>query len=114
MREWLVGWAVWSTEAPTAYRGAFGAILPCTNTLVVTVPLPTLTSCAPVSEEKQKEEVQRSALSALQRVSMTHRSPSQLGSGRLSPLPSAGAEGAAAADVAVPFTRITLVCRNIR
>ena len=86
----------------------------CTNTLVVTVPLPTLTSCAPVSEEKQKEEVQRSALSALQRVSMTHRSPSQLGSGRLPPPSSGSAEGAAAVDVAVPFTRITLVCRNIR
>jgi ABC-type multidrug transport system ATPase subunit/ABC-type multidrug transport system permease subunit len=67
-----------------------------------------------VSEEEQKEEVQRSAFSSLQHVSLAHRSPSQTGAARLSPLPSKAADKAAAAAVAVPFTPITLVCRNIR
>lgn len=68
----------------------------------------------PVSEEEQKEEVQRSAFSALQRTSLTHASPPPAAGARLSPLPSRAAEEAAAAAVAVPFTPITLVCRNIR
>lgn len=67
-----------------------------------------------MSEEEQKEEVQRSAFSALQRTSLTHASPPQAGGARLSPLPSRAADEAAAAAVAVPFTPITLVCRNIR
>lgn len=76
------------------------------------VSIPTLD--LPVSEEQQKEEVQRSAMSALQHTTLDHRSPSTAGSARLSPLPSRGADEAAAAAVAVPFTPITLVCRNIR
>ena len=90
-------------------------------------PLPPAT----VSEEEQKEEVQRSVFSTLERASLTGRPTSPLGSGHLpSPVPSGGLEAAAApagsggvdrvsprgapVAAAVPFTPITLVCRGLR